>query len=247
MPNLAYYITMAEMFTMKRKDFDGLQRFFKQSPAQFKAAARSVLNSFAFGTKEETFTELNRKLKIRSPGFVRSSIRVTMAKGSNISSMFSETYTLKRRNFSGWAEQERGQRTSLNRTISKFARGGSWQGKVRSRFRLKPSNEFFDPERFSGRSYEHRVMKMLGAMRTGRSIRKRPYIIRHRLKGGLSTMKRGTYGWQGKQTQRLQNFEKRTQPKKIQIMKNARLNYFRKTNIISIWGREIDRIINRYR
>ena len=107
---------MAEMFTMKSKDFDSLQRFFKAAPKQFTHAARSVLNSFAFGVKDETFKEVNRELKIRSPGFVKSSIRVTKARGSNINSMFSETYTVKRRGFTGWAEQERGKRIKLNRT-----------------------------------------------------------------------------------------------------------------------------------
>lgn len=237
---------MAEMFQMTTKDFKSLQRFFQQSPKTFTHAARSVLNSFAFGTKEETAIEVNRLMHVRNPGFVRSSIRVNMARGTNIGSMFSEAYTIKKGAFTGWREQETGSRTQLKRQISKAARGGSWAGKVRTKY--KRNAEFFDPERFSGRSYEHRVLKMLGAMRgRGRSIKKRPFIITRSMKGRMSSYKRGLYKWQGNRVKLIQNFEKKTQPKKITIMKNARLNYFRKTSIISVWGKEIDRILSRYR
>lgn len=237
---------MAEMFQMSTKDFKGLERFFQQSPVLFKKAARSVLNSFAFGTKSEMAIEVGRQLKVRNPSFVRSSIRVNMARGSNIGSMFSEAYTVKRRGFTGWAEQETGQLSSLNRTITKFARGDSWTGRVRSANRLKPSNRFRTPDDWSGRSYEHKISKMLGAMRGGRAMKKQPFIIKRSAKGAYSTMKRGTYNWRKSQVKRTQNFEKKTQPKRIPMMKNARLNYFRKTSIIRVWGKEVDRIMSRY-
>lgn len=237
---------MAGMFTMTTKDFKGLERFYRQSPKDFVHAGRSVLNSFAFGTKKETEIEVNRRMTVRNPGFVKSSIRVNMARGSSLQYMFSEAYTTRRGSFTGWTEQETGRRTSLNRSISKAARGGTWSGKVPKRY--KRNAEFFDPERYSGRSYEHRVLKMMGAMRgSGRSIKKRPFIITKSMKGRMSSYKKGIYGWQGNRVKLIQNFEKKTQPKRIPIMKNARLNYFRKTNIINVWGREIDRILSRYR
>lgn len=234
---------MSQMFQMDRRQFNKLLSFYKEAPKLFFRAARGVLNSFAFGVRQEFISTVHQKMTVRNRSFISLSTRAEKTKGYDLRSMQSSTNTVRRQGFSGWEEQETGRRTLLNRTISSFARGGAWTGRVRQRYRVKRSNDFFDPSRYSGVSDEHRMSKMLGAMRMGRAVKKRPFIIRRRLSGSYANLRRGIYGWRGKQIVRVQNFERPTQPKRLQIMKMARDNFFRRNNVQQIWNREIDRSI----
>ena len=234
---------MSEMYTMTRKDFKKLEQFFAQAPRKFTLAAKNVLNSFAFGVKDETFNQINKTMTVRNSRFIKSTIQVVKAKGSSLNNISSQAGIIRKTGFSGFIEQEIGKTTQLKRTITKFARGDNWGNKVRAKNRMKPSNNFFNPDKFSGRSYEHRVAKMLGSMRKGHAIKKRSFIINKKMSGRLSTMKRGAYSWQAKLAKRVQNFEKKTQPKKNPIVSNARRNYFNRVSIINIWSASIRRVI----
>jgi hypothetical protein len=241
-PLFLYHIPMSEMFTMDRRSFKELEKWFKVlGPKQFMYAAKGVLNEFAFGVKKEIPREVGRNMIVRNTGFVSSSVRVNKAKGSTLQNVYSQTYVVRRDRFSGWQEQEFGKPTLLKRTITKAARGGNWQNKVKAQARLKSTNEFFDPRAVKGNSYTHSVAGMLAGMRRGKSLKRKPFKITKQMTGKLNSLKKGVYLWKGKLIERVQTFGKKTQPKKIPIVKKARLRYFASVSINGIWAENIKR------
>lgn len=230
---------MSQIFNIEAKDLINLRKFFKRSPKQFARASSNVLNSFAFGTKQENIKIINKKMTVRNTRFVSGSIRVQTARpGQGISGQKSEVGSIKRDRFTGWEEQELGTKTKKNKVASTLARGGSDKKQIRPMFRMKSSNAFKTSKGFKGRSRLQRDRVMIRSLR--RDKFKRPFLIKKHRK-----LAPGIYKFQGPHLKSIQTFVKssKLQPKRVHWMKDGTDAYFKKNPVRKVWAESIRRTL----
>lgn len=235
---------MSQMFSMNKSDLRKLERFFKRSPKQFKAATANILNSLAFTTKRYDQINIERSMIVRNRRFVQSSLRVQTARSSSdIDRQISIAYSVKRPRFSGWVEQEYGRRPKRRRTVTKHARGGNMRSAMKSRARLRPAGQFYKPEQFQGRSLQQRfyfMMRVLNSRGGGEFIITNPI---HTNRGALGP---GLYGLKNHQIKRYQKFQQ-FQPRRIQWRTMSIRRLMSKNNIRNIWRNSLRHILQRYK
>lgn len=231
---------MSDMFTISAKDMLKLQKRLKQDPKKFQFAAASMLNSFAFGTRDQSNLVINSEMTVRNKRFVKGKLKVEMAKGSeDINVQSSAAGSISGPRFSGWAEQELGTTTKRTRVGNKFGRGGDWNKQLQGQARLKPNQNFLDPSDLNIKAKDdtHRITVFLNII--SRRKKKQSFIIPKKYK----KFKKGLYRFKGGKIQQLQNFEpKKTQPKRIKFLTMGREQYFSKTNISQLWNTTMKRI-----
>ena len=243
---------MPDMFQLDKRELNQLLKFYKQAPRKFLPAAAGMLNTFAFGVREQAVKQINDKFTVRNPAFVKSSFRVEKTRIVPLQNMESKTGSISRPRFSGWIEQETGQQTKRKRVQTLAARQGSWGDQVQNRSRLKPNQKFLTFSDFSGknlgRSKEQRTVAMLESFRKNKISESKVMMFRGRLKGRMSKYKRGTYRMQNGIISRHQTFDpRRIQPKRNPWMQPAREKYFRSANIKNMWASQISRVLNNYK
>lgn len=139
------------------------------APRDFQRATAGVLNSLAFKTRELDLEVIQKNMIIRNLNFVKGSLGVKQAKTGNISSQIAIAYSLKRRGFSGWEEQQEG--TSMQRdtggrrkrvpTIQ--ARGGSLRNIIKPNMRINSYKQMYKLSQFGGNlGFMLRVMASRG-------------------------------------------------------------------------------------
>ena len=242
---------MPEMFQLDKRELNQLLKFYKSAPRKFLPAAAGMLNTFAFGVREQAVKQINDKFTVRNPAFVKSSIKVEKTRIVPLQNMESKTGSISRPRFSGWIEQETGQQTKRKRVQTLAARQGSWGNKLPSSARLKSSNFFYRDEDFQSKYSKtrgQRTAAMFRMMRTGQ-IKNKPIIIKTRLKGRFTSIKRGTYRMgTDKLFHREQTFNpRRIQPKRLPWMQPAREKYFKSTNMKNLWASQISRVLDNYK
>lgn len=181
-----------DMFQADTRDLKLLQKFYARAPKMFHDVTAGILNSYAFGTRQENIRILQSQLNIRKPKFVGNSIRVEKAnKSASIQDQQAVVGSIKRKGFSGWRENEFGEKYERTRVAQLFARGGDEGKVVRSSLRMRASKSFKSPEDFPGRTAEHRVIIMLSKLK--KQKHRKPFVIkRHRkFKKGLYKFFRG--------------------------------------------------------
>ena len=227
-----------QIFDISSPDLKKLKKFYKQAPRQFQFAAAGVLNDQAFGTRLEAMQMIGRNMIVRNPKFVNSNVLFKKARGmQNIALQQSETGSIRRKNFSGWVEQETGKRTLRTRTQTLLARGGSKQNIVRRGFRMRPGLKYTSPDDFSDLvgNPEHRTIAMLVILR--RNKFKKPFIFPSTRRG-----KKGLYKFQRGKIKRLQDLEpSNPQPKRKPWLIPGRNQYFQKTNQNVVWKEQLRR------
>jgi hypothetical protein len=249
---------MPEMFQLDKRELDQLLKFYKQAPRKFLPAAAGMLNTFAFGVREQAIREINDKLTVRNPAFVKSSLRVEKTRIVPLQNMESKTGSIQRGTpgkgtfFSGWIEQETGQQTKRKRVQTLSARQGSWANQVQNRSRLKSNQKFTTFSDFSGknlgRSKEQRTVAMLESFRKNKMSDSKVMMFRGRLKGRMSKYKRGTYRMQNGVINRHQTFDpRRVQPKRKPWMQPAREQYFKSANMKNLWASQISHVLKNYK
>lgn len=235
---------MNNIFDMSRSDLIKLKRFFKNSPNDFKRATAGVLNSLAFMTRNYDIQNITSTMTVRSPGFVKNSLRYQKTKITSIDRQMSIAYSTGLGKTTGWKEQEYGSRTKLNRTITKSARSGSWKNKVKSKARLKSSNKFYKPENFPGKTYKQRFMFMMRIIaRKGTQ----QFMLSEKVPTARGALSRGLYEVSGHGIKKLQNFDKVTQPKHNAWRTRSIQQLRTRNNMRTIWQQQISRIVKRYR
>jgi hypothetical protein len=227
---------MAKLFDIELTDIRRLRKWNKKAPKQFTRGAAGVLNDFAFGVKNKSNKVLNKKMVIRNSRFVSSSLRVQKTRGNDFNSLSSETGSIKRPRFSGWAEQELGKRSTRTKTATPFGRSGSKKGILKPSFRMKPGARFPKPSDFKGESPNKKVNTMLRTMRRKSS---RPFIIK-----GSDRFKSGLYKFQNRKVIAIQRFKNRKQPKRVKWHTQAKAEYFRSVKPRDVWARNIRRILS---
>lgn len=226
-----------QIFDISSPDLKKLKKFYKQAPRQFQFAAAGVLNDQAHGTRREAIQMIGRNMIVRNVRFVNSNVVFNKARGTqDIALQQSETGSMRRKNFSGWVEQETGKRTLRTRTQTLLARGGSRQNIVRRGFRMSkgPFTDVGDFNDLAG-NQEHRTIAMLVILR--RNKFKKPFILPSTGRG-----KKGLYKFQRGKVKRLQNLEpSNPQPKRKPWLIPGRERYFQKTNQDVVWKEQLRR------
>jgi hypothetical protein len=225
---------MSEMFEIEAADLINLRKFFKRAPREFRRTQASVLNSFAFGTRTESLDVIFEKMTIRDSRFAKSSMRVEKARSKRLES---RAGSLNRARFTGWAEQQTGEKPDRGRVATVLARGSNERNRIRPGFRMKPSSNFMSPGDFQGKTDEHRVTVMLQTI--SRDKIRKPFVIRKSRKWG-----KGLYKLHGNKIKRLQSFEpKYDKVRRIPWMSAARRRYFRANRPRDVWAKSIRHVL----
>ena len=104
-------------------------------PMMYARAGVNLTNTLAFTLRPEMLKEIQTSMTIRSPGFVRGSLRIKKASFKN---RIAEVGSIKRDRFTGWEEQETGKPDKRDRRQTLTARRGNMKHRVAPRMRLKP-------------------------------------------------------------------------------------------------------------
>ena len=227
---------MATIFSLDKSDLKNLEKFFKVAPFKFAKAARGLLNGFAFGTRQESVKQINRRMTVRNTRFVNSVLRFNRARGNDINTMVSEAGSIGRDRFDGWKEQEEGVKTKRSRVATFMARGNNKQKQIRPSMRMKPNHQFINENTWelNVKNNSRRVPVFL--MEIARRGYTKPFIISRRYKN----YKRGLYIRRRKRIRLLQSFEPaNVQPKRIKWLTAARANFFKRTNLRNEWAKAI--------
>lgn len=232
------------MLSLDKRDILKLEKFYKRAPKQFMIAARGMLTTFAFQAREQQIKEIQSSMTVRNLRFVQSRIRYQKARGSRIDNIFSESGSIQSPRFTGWKEQQTGVSAQRTRTQSLIARG-EWKSQVKGTARMKPANKFFDPDsEMEGKSTEQRVTAAIAGMRKG-TVKKRNFLIRKKMKGRLSTFKRGLWAMKRRLLFRLQTFNPpRLQPKRNPWHTRAVQKAMKKINLRIEWAKQITRVLD---
>jgi len=200
-----------KIFSVKKNDLKGHKDYYKALKAATKFAEVGFLNGLAFKTRGNIMAELDRHMTIRSPSFVRGSVRFQKA---TIKNPVSEAGSIKRERFTGWEEQETGKKTARTRVQTRLARSNDWKRRVAPRFRLKLSNKFIRPSDFKLKKTD--IVPFLQIL-DGKKWR-HPYFVPTRYK----RMQRGVYIFVARKIRRIQNLEPDdVQPKRDEWMSRS--------------------------
>lgn len=234
---------MAQIFTMNKSDLRKLERFFKRSPKQFKAATANILNSLAFTTMNYDKMNLKRHLIIRSDSFLKKSLKVVMAKGSReINQQIAIAGSVNIKRGTGWAEQEYGSPPRRRRTNTKYARKTK-RSTMLGRARLKSGKQFHKPQDFQARSNVGRFYSMIKFIKANKGGE---FILSDSIRTNRSTYNPGLYEYRKGKIHRLQKFA-RFQPKRVRWRTMSLQRLMSKNNIRNIWMNSLRHIVNRYK
>ena len=230
---------MSAMFQIELKDFINLHKFYRRGPKQFQRTAASVLNSFAFGTRESAVNVINEKMTVRNKRFVKGSFRVKTANpNTDLNSMVSRVGSIERPRFSGWEEQQTGKKRESTRVGTLLSRGKNRSRQIRPAARMKAGRNFPDSGDYQGKSEQQRTTVMLSSLK--RKKFRKPFVIRRNLR----KFKAGLYRFFRGKVKMLQRFDSRkAQPKKLDWMGEARRDYFRGHPVRNTWGKALKHVL----
>lgn len=167
-----------DIFQMSAPDLILLRRMYKRAPKKMQRVVAGVLNTEAFEMRPIILKIIDSDMIIRSPGFVKKHVVVSKAVPGPIRNQQAEVGSTFGERFTGWEEQQFGDKGKQKSVASKFARGGQWQGKIRQKLRRQQSNPLWRPSDFNIRnavSEKHRLIIFL-QMLNQRRIKDRFYM-----------------------------------------------------------------------
>lgn len=213
-----------------------LKRLCEKAPKKMQKVTAGVLNNEAFTLRTSILKVLKKEMIIRSPGFVKKNVRVVMAKPGPVQNQVAESGSIFAARFTGWKEQQTGEYGKQKKVASKFARGGSWQGRIRPSLRRKQSNPLWRPSDFNiknSSSEKHRLIIFLQMLKQ-RKIRDRFYMPRGlgQMDGGViykmqSSKIRGVYRKKTKKSRQIKWMDK-----SIDLL-------LKEVNILKLWEKNI--------
>ncbi len=222
------------MFELNTSDLINLRKFYRKAPRLFQRATASMLNSMAFGTRNEALRIILSRMTNRDERFVKGSLQVQKTSGSrSIDRQVSIAGSVTRPRFTGWAEQQLGTPTARTRVANIEGRGGSFDRKVIGRARLKPNQKFRDMDEvgINVGNDAQRIIAFLNIMKRENS--KQSFLIPRK----VGKWKKGLYKFKGQRVVRLQNLEpSNLQPKKFKWMTFARSRFLAQMDFRQEWG-----------
>lgn len=226
------YIIMAKAFEFQKGGLNRLKKFYKAASGIHKRAGVGLSNNLAFRARGMILKELEQSMTMRSKGFVKGSVRVQKAGRSN---PVAEVGSIKRARFSGWIEQETGQKTTRKRTQTKTARMSNWQRRVSPRFRLKPgSKRSIRPSDLGLSNTESSSIPVFLQILSRKKYRQ-PWFIPIRYK----RLQRGIYIFRANKIRRIQNLDPANpQPKRNRWMTRT-VSRINQRLVEEEWGKSI--------
>lgn len=242
------------MFQLDDRELKQLLKFYKNAPKQFLAASAGMLNTFAFGVRDNAHQELKNKLTIRADGFVKSSIRVQKTRIVPLANQEAITGSVIRPRFSGWIEQETGEPGSAKYLSTKSARNHNYKNVINAKSRVHPNQEFLNIDNMQsrlknfgktkgrniGRSKAQRTVAMMESLRKG--YIKKGSVVKVKESGGLK-YKHATYAFKRGRLFIQREFVKPAKTKKNPWMQPARDKYFKQVNLQNLWAHQINRVL----
>ena len=230
-----------------------LKKAMKRWPKRLNWAAAGTLNEYAFRVRQYQMDEITSKMTVRSPGFVKASIRWQKTSGRKpINSQLSETGSVLLPYSSGFKEQQTGERTRRDRLAYVAGRGGSPSKRIIDSARVRPANDFEKPGKYHGDTPRRRIVDMLVKL-SAKNYRK-PFIIH----GDDKTFEPGVYRFGKKfsdpkkaskrRLSRLVTFSmpaSKTQPKRIRWHSTAVQHYFDNHPAGKTWALQIQRQLDK--
>jgi hypothetical protein len=224
------------------KDLKNLTKFFKKaSTTHSKLLVSSTLTSQAYAMKQANQRVLGRHLVIRNTRFFTSSLRYVPAKKfGDPRTNYAEAGSIERDRFSGWEEQQTGERSDKNRVATSAARGGNFQNVMKGRARLKRGNQFRTVSDYKRRKVRKKQALLLMLRETQKQ--KLDFIIRRqdttkRTKGLIP----GVYMWKGNKLLRVQSFGKQYKPDKIDWMGKSLKIVEKEAEFFDVFAKEFKR------
>lgn len=227
-------------FKVETVQMDNLTRFLLGSEKRVKAAEKLVLNDMAFATRKEAHKTIEKDMTVRSK-FAKRQIRVEKVKANFvISRMFSLVGSVTAPRFSGWVEQEYGNKTDRNVATKAGRVSGSKAKVIRRGNRL--SKPYFTQKRFPKRGKV--VARMQRAKRGGthwetpamlstlrRTKYRAPFIL-----FGYKKIPPGLYKLKGKGIQMLQGFDPpKQQPRRLKWMQKSVRRAVTQSRVNALW------------
>lgn len=223
---------MTKAFEFKRGDLNKLRKFYKAAPGMFKRASAGLSNNLAFRARGMILEEIEQSMTVRSPGFIRGSVRVQKARFNNPTA---EVGSIKRDRFSGWIEQQTGRKTTRTRTQSKIARRNDWRKRVAPRFRFKPGKSRSTRPSDFGLSDTSGASVPIFLQILNRKKHRQMFYIPIRYK----RLQRGIYIFRAKKIRRVHNLEPdNPQPKKNPWMTRV-VNQINQPVVEQEWQRSV--------
>lgn len=229
-----------------------LAKWYRKQPNLIRKASATMLNNFAFGTKQEAFNVICARMTVRTPSFVKRQLRVTKADlSAPIDNQRSIAGSVASARFDGWTEQELGTPTARNRYATLASRGGTEQGKIKGGSRLKQGMKAITIEDYAPKGGNENwggFIAMLfrkkerGLIRINHGFYKLPSNLRQ-LPGPTRSKKGGSTGSPLRRSLVLQQDLHKKQPKKIHWLRQARAIYFKKTDLNAMWADTLKRFI----
>jgi hypothetical protein len=243
-----------DLFQFKSRDLINLRKFYKRAPKKFAAASGMLLNNFAFGSRLGSIEVIHQGMVVRSAGFVHSRLQVKKSHFREpISSQVAEMGSVSDRSgrFTGWREQELGQRKSRKKFATLRARKNIKQRIVQRKFRLDAP--FITPSRypkrrgFKGKNIDQRIMIMLKTL--DRMNYPAPFkILGHsRIPSGLYIFGGGRTQHDQRELEAVQLFGRPKRTKRVRWLSGGTKRYFGRINLRREWARVIDRVLKRAR
>lgn len=225
---------MANIFDYSDRSFKAFSKFYAKAPFKARRATARMLSQFAFGTRQEAIGEIVRTMTVRSEKFVSSSMVFKGARAQPIDQQQSSAGSIARQRFSGWVEQQDGKIDNRTRTQSLLARGNNFSKRVKPSVRMKPGRDFITMGDFDLPSGGQQVPTYISMVK--KKYKNKPFLLKKKYKN----IKRGVYKFVKNKMQILQNFEaKKRKPKPNPWMTNARLRFFKSTDVDKEWGKAI--------
>lgn len=212
------------------REVDGIRKWYGKQPRLVRVACAKMLTEFAFGTRTRAITQIDKLMTVRNRRFVMGRLQVTKAKGYvPVSQQVAIVGSVGKDRFSGWREQEFGDRGNRKRFSSLAGRGGSETKQMRHAIRLKPGRDVVTPSDYNPRGGAGNLAGFIAmALR-----RKETKIIR--IKGTF-------YKRKGKTLEIVQRMNpKRTRRRRWLFP--ARVQYFQHTDLTALWKRIVTPLI----
>lgn len=179
-----------------KSDLDKLKKFYRALPAMHGRAGINLNNTLAFKLRPEMLKEIESSMTIRSPRFVRGSLRI---KKASFRDRVAEVGSIRRDRFTGWEEQETGKPDKRDRRQTLAARLDNRKRRVAPRFRLKSGKaRFVRPSDQGLKNVSSDVPVFLQIL--DRNKHRAPFYIPVRYK----RLQRGIYIFKAKKIRRVQ-------------------------------------------
>lgn len=230
---------MARYFQVFDKELKDLQKLCKKEvPKELRRTTAQILNNVAFTARTEALATLKTRLSIKQEKFIASVLRVEKTKPFiPVNKQRARFGAVKRARFSGFIEQQTGERTERTRIGSLFSRNRDPLKPIRPMYRLKKT--FPQPSEYTGKSTEQRTAAMLRQLL--KEGYKKPFIIKRHRK-----FPAGLYKFIRKKVKLLQFLNPRhLQPRRYPWLTIARRRAMRKADISGMFSKSMKHLFRK--